>query len=312
MKRIFLFFSFICLSFIPLTTHAAKFHMPPPGNDVVGQISTVYAEPGDTLEDLGDRYGIGFHEIVEANPHIKTNELYGGEEILIPTQYVLPKYRKGIVINLAELRLYYFTPDGQYVYTYPVGLGRKGWRTPTTSTTVVRKAVNPTWTAPSTIRNYLLEVTGQLIPKSMPPGPENPLGHYALYLGKNGYLIHGTNQPASIGKLISAGCIRLFNADVKELYPFVHTGTPVRIVHHPFKAGWSQGQLVLEAHKPIQNHEPESDLNMTSVFSALKGARNAQQRADWQDIQRVTNLSRGIPEPIRLNFSKFDRNLIEK
>lgn len=309
MKRVLLLFSLFLMIF-PGMLQAAKFRMPAPGNDVVGELSTVYAQPGDTLEDLADRHGIGFHEIVEANRHIHTNELYGGEEILIPTQYVLPKYRKGIVINVAELRLYYFTPDGQYVYTYPVGLGRKGWRTPTTSTTVVRKAVNPTWTAPSTIRHYLLQVTGQLVPKSMPPGPENPLGKYALYLGKHGYLIHGTNQPASIGKLVSAGCIRLFNSDVQELFRQARTGTPVRIVHHPYKAGWNHGQLVLEAHVPIQNHEPESDLNMNSVAHALKSVQHGFQDLNWGDIERITTESRGIPQPIGLTFNRFDHNFM--
>ena len=192
MKRIILLvFSLV----FPLCIQAAKYPMPTPGNDIIGELIVAHAQPGETINQIGVRYGIGLHEMLEANPQLNQDELYGGEEVIVPTQFVLPKYRKGIVINLAELRLYYFMPNGRYVFTYPVGLGRRGWRTPTTSTTVIRKTTNPVWTVPSTIRTYVLEETGKLLPGSVPPGPENPLGPYALYIGTHGYLIHGTNQP---------------------------------------------------------------------------------------------------------------------
>jgi len=200
----------LCLIMAPSQLWAARFPMPPKGEDVVGSNFTVRAEPSETLTAIGERYGIGHHEMLEANPRLSENELSGGEEVIVPNQFVLPHYRKGIVINVAECRLYYFTPDGRYVLTYPVGLGRKGWRTPTVSTTVIRKAVKPTWTVPDSIHNYVYEQTGKWLPHVVEPGPENPLGPYAMYLGKHGYLIHGTNQPWSIGKLISAGCIRLY------------------------------------------------------------------------------------------------------
>jgi L,D-transpeptidase ErfK/SrfK len=280
---------------------AAKYPMPSPGNDLVGELITTYAEPGDTIDDIGDRYGVGLHEMLEANPRLGQGELYGGERILIPTQFVLPKYRKGIVINLAECRLYYFTADGTTVYTYPVGLGRKGWRTPTTSTSVIRKTPDPVWSVPPSIHNYVYEQTGHWLPDVVPPGPENPLGPYAIYLGTHGYLIHGTNQPWSIGKLISAGCIRLFNADVTELYQQVKTGTPVKIIHQPYKAGWQNGMLYLEAHVPVNIGEPPSELNMLSPRKELLTANHKQQMIDWQSVWQILEQKNGVPEPIGHN-----------
>jgi L,D-transpeptidase ErfK/SrfK len=295
--------SFLFLLTFPITLHATRYPMPEPGNDIIGEIISVQAQSGETLTQIGKRYGVGYHEMIEANPSLKPESLAGGEEVIVPSQYVLPKYRKGIVINLAELRLYYFTPDKHYVFTYPVGLGRRGWRTPTTSTTVVKKTANPTWTVPPTIRTYVLKETGKLLPDSMPPGPENPLGPYALYLGTSGYLIHGTNQPWTIGKLITAGCIRLYNADVAELYPHVAVGTPVKIVHYPYKAGWQNGRLYLEAHVPITQHEPStSQLNVTSINDILRNTTHPRTLISWEKVDETLQAQRGLPEPIGLEL----------
>lgn len=294
-KKMSILLFFIAL---PAWVSAATYPMPPKGNDVIGHLMTVRAESGETLNDIGDKYGIGFHEMQEANPSLSQNELYGGEEVIIPTAFVLPKYRKGIVINLAECRLYYFTKDGKSVLTYPVGLGRKGWRTPTTSTTVIRKSTNPSWTVPSSIHSYVYEQTGKWLPNIVPPGPENPLGPYAMYLGTNGYLIHGTNQPWSIGKLISAGCIRLYNDDVAELYKHVTTGTPVRVIHQPYKAGWNNGRLFLEAHVPVALSEPPSELNMISAERSILDATHNGTDIAWDSVRQIVEQQNGIPEPI--------------
>jgi L,D-transpeptidase ErfK/SrfK len=296
-----MFKKILCLlaAILPSLALGARYPMPPRGNDIIGNLFTVQAEPNQSLTDIGDKYKVGMHEMLEANPHITSaDELSGGEEIIIPTQFVLPKYRKGIVINLAECRLYYFTPDGKSVFTYPVGLGRKGWRTPTTSTTVIRKSVNPIWTVPSSIRAYVYEETGNWLPDHIPPGPENPLGHYAMYLGTNGYLIHGTNQPWSIGKLISAGCIRLYNEDVEELYKHVTTGTPVKIIHQPYKAGYQNGRLYLEAHIPLNLSDLPSELNMVSVERSLLAATHKARDINWEEVRHIVEQQNGIPMPI--------------
>jgi L,D-transpeptidase ErfK/SrfK len=294
-KKIFLLF---LSSFLPLMIYAARYPMPQLGNDLIGNLMTIRADYGENLGDIGDRYGVGLHEMLEANHSLGEEALYGGEEVIIPTQFVLPKYRKGIVINLAECRLYYFTSDGKYVLTYPVGLGRKGWRTPTTSTTVIRKTADPVWTVPPSIHAYVYEQTGKWLPNSIPPGPDNPLGPYAIYLGTHGYLIHGTNQPWSVGKLISAGCIRLYNADVTELYRYVTTGTPVRIIHQPYKAGWQNGKLYLEAHIPVNIGEPPSELNMISAERSILAAIHRKYNVNWNCARQIIEQQDGIPEPI--------------
>lgn len=293
---------FILFLLLPLCSSAMRYTMPAPGNDVIGNITTVRAEYGDTLSNIGANYGLGIHEMFEANPAISRDELEGGEEIVIPTQFILPKWRQGIVINVAECRLYYFTPDGRYVLTYPVGLGRSGWRTPLTSTTVTRKATNPTWTVPATIREYVYEQTGNVLPDAVKPGPENPLGGHAMYLAKNGYLIHGTNQPWTIGKLDSAGCIRLHNADVAELYAHVKPGTSVKIVHQPYKAGWQDGRLLLEAHVPVNIQQAPSDLNVLSVEKSLIGQVKSPEMIDWDKVRELVNHENGMPEAISVSY----------
>jgi L,D-transpeptidase ErfK/SrfK len=293
-KKVLLLFA----GLLPSIAFAARYPMPNPGNDLIGSPITVSSESGQSISDIGDKYGVGLHEMLEANPQITNPNELSGEEVIIPTQFVLPKYRKGIVINIAECRLYYFTPDGKSVITYPVGLGRKGWRTPTTSTTVIRKTSNPVWTVPSSIRAYVYEQTGNWLPDTIQPGPENPLGHYALYLGTNGYLIHGTNQPWSIGKLISAGCIRLYNQDVQELYSHVTTGTPVRIIHQPYKAGYQNGKLYLEAHIPLNLSEPPGDLNIISVERSVLAANHKPGDVNWQEVRRIAEQQNGMPEPV--------------
>lgn len=295
--------------FFPLFAAATVFDMPPPGTDVVGQSFSVRAHAGDSLEAIAESYDIGYHEMLEANPGINAQYIREGQEIVIPASFVLPSFHKGIVINTAEVRLYYFTDDGKKVYTYPVGLGRREWRTPTADTYVVRKKHKPNWYPPSSIRDYVFEQTGKVLPDYIPAGPENPLGPYAIYLEKAGYLIHGTNQPWSIGKLISAGCIRMHNADVTELFPMVAIGTKVRIVHFPYKVGWKNGILYLEAHQPISNDDPLNKLNMTDVNAVVENAvKSRHANVDWYQVDQAVRAQRGIPYAIANFHSTYSAN----
>lgn len=288
-----------CLILAFSSANATVFEMPPAGDDIVGHSFAIKARGGDTLVSIGEDFGIGYHEMKEANPRIKSQSLREGQHVIIPNAYILPRYRKGIVINIAEVRLYYFTKDGKYVYTYPVGLGRAEWRTPIADTKVVRKQAKPTWYVPDSIRDFVFEQTGNLLPDFIPPGPENPLGPFAIYLQKAGYLIHGTNQPWSIGKLISAGCIRMHNADVEELYNLVQVGDPVRIVHHPYKVGWQDGVMYLESHVPVNLDEPASSLNELSVDEAIqKALLHHQAKIDWKYVDLATHENRGMPYAI--------------
>ena len=214
----------LCAGWLPLAllscstwTLATTYPMPPKGSDIVGQIMTVEAQSGDTLLKIANDYNIGWHEIMEANPDVNPQDLHSGQRIVIPTAYILPPFRDGIVINLAELRLYYFTRDKKYVLTYPVGLGRKEWRTPIVDSSIISKKKDPTWIAPDSIRDFVFEQTGKELPESIGPGPDNPLGNYAIYMAKAGYLIHGTNQPWSVGSW-SARVVSDFNQPILKNY----------------------------------------------------------------------------------------------
>ncbi len=301
MRMRFCMFVSILLSMVLWSTgsFATTYPMPPAGSDIIGQVITVEAQSGDTLLKIATDYNIGWHEIMEANPDVNPTHLHWGQRIVIPTAYILPPFHEGIVINLAELRLYYFTPDKKYVYTYPVGLGRREWRTPVVDSVVVNKKQDPTWYVPNTIRDFVFEQTGKELPEFMGPGPDNPLGQYAIYMQKAGYLIHGTNQPWSVGKLVSSGCIRLLPPDIEELYNNVNIGQKVRIIHYPYKLGWNNGKLYLEAHVPVNISDPISHLNIISADDAIRDAVKGHDiKINWERVEQTIQHQLGVPVAI--------------
>jgi L,D-transpeptidase ErfK/SrfK len=306
MKIIAHFACCIILAIFSSATFAAEYHMPAPNDDLIGQNYTITVRKGNSLTTIRQQNGISYDELLVANPNIDFYKLKVGQQVIIPKQFILPKYRRGIVINTAELRLYYFTPDGKYVYTYPVGLGRVDWRTPLASARVVRKTADPTWHVPNDIRDYVLKKTGKLLPYSIPPGPKNPLGRYALYLSKSGYMIHGTNRPRSVGTFISSGCMRLMREPIRQLYQEAQVGTPVHIIHYPYKAGWRGDKLYLESHIPIDSYveQPESVLNETNVQEAIYEAIHLRPAyINWEAVSRTIKNHRGIPKPIGKKFN---------
>ena len=229
------------------------------GQDVVGEIQIVLSRDEDTFVDIGRAYGLGFDELVQANPEVDPWLPGAGTPVVLPTRFVLPEApREGFVLNVASKRLFYYPPpvegEARVVETYPIGIGRQGWATPTGDTAVVSKARDPVWFVPASIRREHAEA-GDPLPAQVPPGPDNPLGEYVLGLGLPGYLIHGTNKPAGVGMRVSHGCIRLYPEDIDGLYPRVNIGTPVRIVNQPYLLGWVDGDLVLEAHPPLAEDE---------------------------------------------------------
>ncbi len=297
MRKVFLVILLLSFS---LTAEATLYKLPAPGNDIVGSTFVIKVQKGDNFNKLTMKYEVSFHELLEANPKINPKKLFIGQSMVIPAKFILPKDRKGIVINIPELRLYYFLPDEDYVFTTPVGLGRSGWRTPDMSTRVLRKVKDPTWTVPKSIREYTEKSTGKILPAQIPPGPDNPLGGYALYLARSGYLLHGTNYPTSVGKYSSSGCIRLYSDAIATLYSSVPTGTPVHIIHHPDKAGWSNGKLYLESHMSVSeirgasNFNQEADAN--SVVETTVNGYNAM--IDWYKVDAVAKNHLGIPTAV--------------
>ena len=205
--------------------------IPPTGN-IVGNIEYGQSEPGETLDEVGLRYGIGYGEMIKANPRVdRIHPLSPQTQLFIPSQFILPHGpRQGVVINLAEYRLYFFPENDNVVITYTVGIGRKGWDTPLGQTTIVAKQVNPSWHPTASLRAKASE-QGVQIPDTFPPGPGNPLGKHVLRLGWPTYLIHGTNNSGGVGERISGGCIRMLPDDIEYLFGLVSVGTVVRVVN---------------------------------------------------------------------------------
>lgn len=221
-------------------------------DDLAGEIQIVTAQAGETLYDVGLRHDIGLLEMKAANPGVDSeSELSSGTKVIIPSCYILPKgARHGLVINLAEYRLYYFPEGDNVVITMPVGIGRTGWSTPTGTTKVVDKVRDPVW-HPTAKLKAEAEKNGAFIPDEFPSGYGNPLGKHALRLGWPTYLIHGTNRRDGIGTQVSAGCLRMIPEDIEYLFEFVALGTTVRIINEPIKIGQSNGNTYLEVHKPL-------------------------------------------------------------
>lgn len=221
------------------------------GSDIVGQIQTATAQSGEDFHDIGQRFDVGYYELVEANPHVNPNYPGAGTAIIIPTQFILPSgQRKGIVINLAELRLYYFHKGQNLVTTHPIGIGRRDWETPLGSGKIIEKTKDPSWRPPDRIRAWY-EENDLYLPEVVYPGPKNPLGKYAMRLSIPGYLIHGTNAPRGIGIRSSSGCIRMHPEDIESLFYKVSVGDPVRIIHQPYKVGKHYNEIYVEWHQPL-------------------------------------------------------------
>ncbi|BES69233.1 L,D-transpeptidase family protein [Marinobacter nanhaiticus D15-8W] len=236
------------------TAFAEKALLPIQG-DLVGSMDTMSTRYEDTFADIGTRTSIGYLELVHANPGVDPWLPGEGTQITLPQQHVLPDApRDGIVINLAEYRLYYYTNGG--VKTYPVGVGTEQNPSPLTQTKVTMRLESPAWYPPASVRAEY-KASGDHLPRMIPPGPENPLGPYALKLSAEGYLIHGTNKKFGIGMQVSHGCIRMYNEDIAELVYAVPKGTPVEFVRQPVKVGMKGNEVWLEIHRPKE--EMDSD-----------------------------------------------------
>ncbi len=285
------------LILLPIGGRAASLALPPPGQDVIGQTQQTHSRQEDTLSDIARKYDLGYDEIVAANPDVDPWLPGEGTAVILPTRFILPPGpREGIVINLAELRLYYFPPDGKRVITHPIGIGREGWSTPTGEMRIVAKTPNPEWRPPETIRAEHA-ANGDPLPKVVPPGPDNPLGDFAMRLSNPMYLLHGTNKPWGVGMRVSHGCIRLYPEDIKTLFPLVKEGTPVRIINQPYKAGWLGDMLFVEAHPPLSEQLAANGMNFTPLVEAVIAAsdENRPLKVEWERAHGIAKEHTGIP-----------------
>lgn len=293
-----LMLSFLASVCLINTASALDYTIPTKGNNIVGDMQTMLSQPGDTLHALAQRYDLGYYEMLEANPTLKADNIPAGTLVIIPTQFVLPDApHTGIVINLAELRLYYYPPKSNTVYTFPVGIGRQGWETPLGVTSIRTKRENPTWTVPASIRKWKEEQGGSL-PAVVGPGPDNPLGDYAMNLAwtSGSYLVHGTNDPTGVGMRSSSGCIRLYPWNIESLFKMVKLGTQVRVIDEPFKVGYLNNNLYLESHLPLQEDGSRNSLGYMPLVNMINKATSKQNyQINWTVAEQASTLESGVP-----------------
>ena len=265
---------------------------------VVGRNQVYIAQYEDTLLDIARRFEMGLAELRLANPGVDVWLPGEGTAVRLPSRFILPEVpRSGLVINVAEMRIYYYPSGKSVVRTWPVSIGRAGWETPLGKTTIVQKKVGPTWTPPDSIRDDYLR-QGKTLPRVVGPGPDNPLGSHALYLGFPQYLIHGTNKPYSIGMRVSYGCVRMYPEHIAELFEMVDPGTPVTLVSQRVKAGWAGDVLYIEVHPTTEVPDEEARPHMAEVVSSLMAAIPGQGpplALDWKRVERALATANGIP-----------------
>lgn len=269
----------------------------PKDHDVIGAVGIVQSSYEDTLLDIGRRYSLGYEEMRRANPDVDMWLPGEGTDVKLPTRFVLPQApRTGIVINIAEYRMYYFTAqnDQSVVATFPISIGRMDWGTPLGTSSIVKKVRDPAWYPPASIRAEWA-ADGRVLEATVPPGPDNPLGEYAMRLSIPGYLIHGTNRPAGVGMRVTHGCIRMYPEDIEWLFPKIPIDTPVEIVNQPYKLGWSGDELLLEVHRPLEQGEMEEP-TLTSITELYVWVtRDKPALVDWELVREVFREQQGIP-----------------
>ncbi len=277
----------------------------------LGQTTTVYE---DTISDLARNFDQGYREMRLANPKVDSWLPGTGTDVLVPSMYVIPKApRDGIVINTAEMRIYYFNgkdaSGAKRLLTFPISIGREQWVTPKGRTTVVGKVKNPAWHPPKSIRKEHAE-EGDILPTVVPAGPDNPLGTHALLLGIDGYLIHGTDKPFGIGMRVTHGCIRMYPEDIVTMFNATPVGTPVYIVNQPIKVGIASGNIYLEVHPHLEEEQVAAgeELYSTAVKLILERVKDYDAALVWSDIKHALESPTGVPHIVGTVQPKSSNN----
>jgi L,D-transpeptidase ErfK/SrfK len=288
---------------LPVATH--RFEINAQHDDVVGEVQVTIVGKEDTLSDIARRFNVGYEEIVRANPGVDPWIPRVGSEVVVPTQFVLPlAERKGVVVNIAAMRIYYFPPmkpgEKQVVYTHPIGIGKVGWSTPEGTTKIVSKEKDPVWRPTASIRAEHKK-NGDILPAVVPAGPDNPLGNRKFTLGWPSYLIHGTNKPYGVGLRSSHGCLRMYPEDVVKFFDMVPVGTQVTVVNQPFVFGWHRDQLYLQAFNVLEDDKrdwskAQPKLLAKTLTKRMQTELAARKEAvDWVKVAEITKGTRGIP-----------------
>lgn len=269
-------------------------------NEVVGEVLFHRVEKGDTFLDLARYYGLGANEMEEANPGVNAWTPWLNDkgaptdrDVILPTQWVMPDVEpRGVIVNIPEMRLYYFHPTKKFEYgvpvtTFPVGLGRDDWKTPQGKFKIRGKTVNPQWNIPASIRAERIAEKGFSETSVAGGDPDNPLGKFRFELSMAGsYAIHGTNIPWGVGMQVSHGCVRLYPEDIERLFPMIPVGTQGAFVYQPVKIGARDGKIYVEVHRDIYGLTP----------GPYQEAIRILERHGWKDFVNMARLQRAIEE----------------
>jgi L,D-transpeptidase ErfK/SrfK len=300
-------FGAVLLQVVSGSAQATVYELAGPGAALFGREERVLTTYEDTLYEIARRFSLGSEEVVRVNPGVDPWLPGSGRNIVIPGQRVLPSGpREGIVVNLPEHRLYFYPKampgKPTLVYTYPISIGKMDWHTPLGKTKVVNKRERPSWVPPESVRKEHIANGEPPLPAVIGPGPDNPLGNYAMRLGLSGsYLIHGTNNPIAVGMAVTHGCIRMYPEDIEELFPMVAVGTPVYLVNEPVKVAWVDGELLLEAHPPVDAEGQTREPDLTVFEGLLEQALGQSVVAiHWDRARAELAQVRGMPTVVGL------------
>lgn len=297
-------------SLLALTTTAATALTLPvpdrPGDSLIGspphEVKYVAAKYEDTLIDIAVEHRLGQDEIVLANPHVDRWLPGAGTPVRIPTSFILPNApRQGIVVNLPEMRVYYY-PNAHQVVTYAIGIGRENnWRTPLGRTHIAAKMENPSWTPPpSIIAEHLAD--GDVLDPYYPPGPNNPLGLFAMRLGISGYLMHSTQKTNGIGMRVSHGCIRMYPSDIEQFFPMVKVGTSVNIVNQSIKVGWYHDTLYMEVYPEMEEWPASYEQRLHTALNLIEQANGGQ-----MPVVKGSILKMALEKPTGIPVAVYER-----
>jgi L,D-transpeptidase ErfK/SrfK len=300
-------FSLVALTAIVVSAavpaRAAVYDLTDPTMTVIGEDLHIQTHYSDTMVEIARRYGLGYEEMVRANPKVDPWLPGEGTSIVIPGRHILPPGpRDGIIVNIPEHRIYYFPKPrkGQTatVVTYPVSIGKMDWQTPMGLTHVVSKEKNPTWNPPASVRAEHLANNDPLPAGVIKSGPDNPLGLFAMRLAihPGDYLIHGTNNPLAVGMAVTHGCIRMYPEDVAAIFPTVPVGTKVYLINVPLKVAFVDGDLLLEAHPPVDAQGQSIDPVLSKFEDLLNEALgNTTTAVNWDIAVDTLKKADGIP-----------------
>lgn len=289
---VFMWIFLVC----PHSSWALRCFIVSPERTLYGTTRWVKVNDNDTLLDIARDFDLGYNQIIAANPKMDPWVPPKGGLALVPVAFVLPqeRIRSGIVVNLAEMRLYYFFSEGgnDYFLTAPIGVGTEGFLTRLGTYKVKSKTPNPTWVVPASIRQAEPD-----LPDKVPPGPDNPLGDFIFRLSRFEYGIHGTNKPWGVGRRVSHGCIRMYPEDVSALYPVVPVGTNVLVIYEPIKVGWGDGKCWIQV---FDDFDGQMDNPLPRALSGLSRCETAIGRlnVDFKALDRALKEKTGVPTDI--------------